>query len=360
MRHSGQLHQNRRKLSALSDILGTTCRATDFPDLIFTDVIILPLMAVSASAVRKPAVAGMFYPATANECRNLAQQYVTDGEKMANAVLGNIASSKKLIGGIVPHAGWICSGAVAGETIGAIARSGSQTDGSTDPPVDLVVIFGAVHTPIRLSTAALDSHRSWMEPGGECAVIEEVRAALAEKKDLFVVDDRFHRAEHAVEVELPLIQAAWPTAAILPVEVPAVKEAIEIGMATAKRAIEANRNAVFLASSDLTHYGPNYRFMPGGLGMNGLEWAKQNDRRLLDRVEKFDVDSIVPEVLQHQNACGAGAIAAMLAACREFGANRATVIRQTSSFETLHDVAKQPQGQPSDNSVGYASVVVGL
>ena len=314
------------------------------------------LPAARNPAVRDPAVAGIFYPASADECRRLAQQFVTDGSKTANAVLGNIASSRKLIGGLVPHAGWICSGAVAGETIGAIARS--EPDGTR--PVDLVVIFGAVHTPIRLSTAALDSHGSWMEPGGECEVIEAVRSALAEKKDLFVVDDRFHRAEHAVEVELPLIQSAWPTAAILPVEVPAVEEAIEIGMATAKRVIEANRHAVFLASSDLTHYGPNYRFLPGGPGMNGLEWAKQSDRRLLDRVEKFDVDGVLPEVLQHHNACGAGAIAAMMAACREFGATQATVIRQTSSYQTLHDVAMQPQGQPPDNSVGYASVVIGV
>jgi AmmeMemoRadiSam system protein B len=119
--------------------------------------------------------------------------------------------------------------------------------------------------------------------------------------------------------------------------------------------MQANRRAVFLASSDLTHYGPDYGFAPGGVGMHGLEWARQNDRRLLDRIEKFDVDGIVAEVATRMNACGGGAIAAMLAACREYGGGSATVLRHANSYETLRDVAPQ---RP-DNAVGYAAVVVG-
>jgi AmmeMemoRadiSam system protein B len=86
-----------------------------------------------------------------------------------------------------------------------------------------------------------------------------------------------------------------------------------------------------------------------------LEWAKQNDRRLLDLVERFDVDAIVPEVATRANACGGGAIAAMLAACREYGAGSATVLTHASSFETLKIVAPQTP----HNAVGYAAVVVG-
>jgi AmmeMemoRadiSam system protein B len=63
----------------------------------------------------------------------------------------------------------------------------------------------------------------------------------------------------------------------------------------------------------------------------------------------------VQEVKEHSNACGGGAIAAMLGACRELGATHATVLRHTNSYETLADVAPQ---RP-DNSVGYAAVVVG-
>ena len=85
------------------------------------------------------------------------------------------------------------------------------------------------------------------------------------------------------EVELPLVQQAWPGAAVLPIEVPLIEQAIEIGRRTAREVMAAKLRPVFLASSDLTHYGVNYGFAPAGLGMHGLNWAKENDRRLAER-----------------------------------------------------------------------------
>ena len=82
----------------------------------------------------------------------------------------------------------------------------------------------------------------------------------------FQVDDRFHRREHAIEVELPLIQVAWPETSVLPIEVPAISRATEIGVETANALQKAGLSAVFLASSDLTHYGPGYDFAPAGVG----------------------------------------------------------------------------------------------
>ncbi len=75
---------------------------------------------------------------------------------------------------------------------------------------------------------------------------------------------------------------------------------------------------------------------------------------MLYLIELFDIDAMLPGVATNLNACGGGAIAAMLAACREYGAQRATVLRQTNSYETLRDVAPQTP----DNAVGYAAVVV--
>ena len=112
---------------------------------------------------------------------------------------------------------------------------------------------------------------------------------------------------------------------------------------------------VFLASSDLTHYGQNYGLAPAGLGFPGLRWAMENDQRLLLLVNQYQAEQIVPEVRGRTNACGGGAIAAMLAACREFGATEARVLRHTNSFQTLADVAPQSP----NNAVGYAAVAVG-
>ena len=288
-------------------------------------------------------MAGIFYPADAEACRQLASSYVRPADAGAQ-----IAAEKKWLGGIVPHAGWICSGAVAGQTIATIVASWSE-------PVDLVIVFGAVHTPLPISIAALDSHAWWLMPGGEVRLPQELERKLIEVGGLFQTDDRFHLQEHAVEVELPLIRQAWPEASVVPIEVPLIDNAIQIGIHAAREAMALHQHPVFLASSDLTHYGVNYGFAPAGLGPSGLAWASGNDRRLLDRVSRFEVEQIVPEVRGHSNACGGGAIAAMLAACREFGANEGRVIRQTNSYQTLAGVAPQS----SANAVGYAAVVVG-
>ena len=282
-------------------------------------------------------VAGAFYPADPQQCRAAAEALVKvpqDPEHMSGGV-----------GGIIPHAGWICSGAIAGEVLGTLAHG---------PAPDVVVVFGAVHTPIDFPIAALDSHRQWVTPGGSSQVARDLAETLERSSELFVTDDRLHVREHAVEVELPLIRTVWPQAQILPVEVPVLNDAPEIGRRTARLILEKGLRPVFLASSDLTHYGPSYRFAPAGIGPQGLEWAKQNDRRLLRLVERFDIDQIVPEVRRQLNACGAGAIASVLAACKEAGARSATVLRHANSYETLAQVAPQ---QPVD-AVGYAAVVV--
>jgi AmmeMemoRadiSam system protein B len=258
-------------------------------------------------------------------------------------------SSQRWLGAIVPHAGWICSGSIAAQSIAALAK--------TFPSPDVVVVFGAVHTPVDIDFAAFDVHDAWAVPGGNTSLALDVTRGLASGgSGLFAVEERLHRKEHAVEVELPLIQQAWPNATLLPIEVPAIEQAPEIGRETAKRIASTGLRGVYLASSDLTHYGPAYGFTPAGVGEGGLTWAKDNDRRLLERVSELAAEKVVPEAMENLNACGAGAIAAMLAACRDVhGATVARVLRHASSYETLADVAPQP---PTD-AVGYASVVVG-
>ena len=290
-------------------------------------------------SVRHPAVAGVFYPDDERQCALAAGQLLR-----ANVA----AAGQTWLGAIVPHAGWICSGAIAGEAIGTLRESAGE--------VNVVVVFGAVHTPLPLDCAVMASHDTWLVPGGESSVPEQLSAELeADSSDLFGVDDRFHEREHAVEVELPLIQRAWPNAMLLPIEVPLREDAVAVGRRTAATIQQAGMRPVYLASSDLTHYGPNYSFAPAGVGEKALKWALDNDRQLLLAVTDMTPERIVPHVRERLNACGGGAIAAMMAACREHGAKEASVLRHTNSFEVLREVAPQP----SDNAVGYAAVVVG-
>jgi AmmeMemoRadiSam system protein B len=260
------------------------------------------------------------------------------------------ASDRRWLGGIVPHAGWAFSGAIAGHTIAEMARSQSGR------AADVIVVFGAIHTRAPIDVAAFDSHQRWDVPSGMSEVDQEIERKLLESSTtLFRIDQRFHAHEHAVEVEVPLIQVAWPNSAILPVEVPVIQKAEQIGIATAKQLARSGLSAVFLASSDLTHYGPAYEFMPSGVGPVSLAWAKDNDRRLLHRVTDLAVNQIVPEVRDRMNACGGGAITAMLAACREMGATGGKVLRHVNSSEVVAD----PSRRDMANAVGYAAVVIG-
>jgi MEMO1 family protein len=104
----------------------------------------------------------------------------------------------------------------------------------------------------------------------------------------------------------------------------------------------------------LTHYGANYGLMPAGIGPKAMEWAAANDQRLLRLICELKAGQIVDEARSHQNACGAGAIAAMLTACLEMGAKTARVLRHTSSYHTLQPI----QPQSGDMAVGYAAAVV--
>jgi len=297
-------------------------------------------------SVRLPAVAGMFYPADAAGCRQATTELFDAARSELIRSAGQLAPGTGL-GAIVPHAGWVCSGAIAAEAM--LALAGQR------PAVDVVVVFGAIHTPAPIDRAVFDSHARWAMPGGKLSVSGPLREELSGRSNFFVTDDRFHQREHAVEVELPLIQAAWPAAKILPVEVPPEPVAVEIGITVARAIAAAGFSAVYLASSDMTHYGPNYRFTPAGVGQAALQWAMENDRRILRIVTDMTPEKIVPEVRMRFNACGGGAIAAMMSACLEQGARKAIVLRHTNSYQTLARVAPQS----AENAVGYAAVWVG-
>jgi AmmeMemoRadiSam system protein B len=311
----------------------------------------------------------MFYPGETDRCQATAR-YLIESQREAilkaspengsqetlplrntprntlGVALGDTLRNTPALGGIVPHAGWICSGQIAAQTIAAIAL--------TRPQVDVVVIFGAVHTPLRADGGVFDSHQSWQIPGAMLRVGIKIRDTLLARSNHFMIDDRFHEREHAVEVELPLIQQAWPGATILPIEIPLIESAGVLGEEVARAIHAANLSAIYLASSDLTHYGPSYNFAPAGVGPQGLAWAKENDRRFLQVITDLTVARIVPHVRNNASACGGGAIAAMMSACLAHGAKTAKILSQTNSFETLASVAPQPP----DNAVGYSALIL--
>ncbi|HPD29419.1 MAG TPA: AmmeMemoRadiSam system protein B [Phycisphaerae bacterium] len=289
-------------------------------------------------SIREPAVAGQFYPGSRRQC-----------EQEIAALLAKVGEPAKFtglaVGGIVPHAGWVFSGAVAAEVIALLARQGT---------VETFVVFGAMHRYGGRAAGAVFASGAWETPLGRIDVDEELADAVLAGSEMLAEDAAAHDLEHAVEVQVPFIQHLAPSARILPLIVPPSASAPAVGAAVAEQAKALGRKAVFVGSTDLTHYGPRYRFTPMGCGPEALRWAKEvNDRRLLELVEALKSDQIVPEAIEHHNACGSGAVAAAMEAGKVMGADRAYVLRHTTSNE----VARDRLGESAD-AVGYAGVVL--
>ncbi len=289
--------------------------------------------------VREPAAAGMFYPASELTCRRQLQELVPQAADVSSL-------PQAIYGGIAPHAGWAYSGQVCGTVLAAIA---ARTKPST------FVLFGAAHRRAG-KYAALFSNGAWQTPLG----LVQIDARLAERvlagTSLIEADPYPHEAEHSIEVQVPFIQYLFPEISILPIMVEPSAKAVEVGQAVARTVTASGANVVYLGSTDLTHYGPSYGFTPEGLGEAGLKWAKQvNDRRIIEAMQQMRSSDVVREAGENQNACGAGAIAATMAACQMRGATRGVLLAHVTSAEVVREDIAQVAG----DSVGYAGIVFG-
>ncbi|MFA5863487.1 MAG: AmmeMemoRadiSam system protein B [Phycisphaerae bacterium] len=290
--------------------------------------------------IRKPIVAGQFYPDSKASTLAALDEYLS-----VNIAINELP--EKILGGIVPHAGWVCSGAVAGKVFKAIQMRRQ---------VDTFVLFGAVHR-FGVRNAAVYSTGAWETPLGQVAIDERLASQILIESNLLKTETNAHQAEHSIEVQVPFIQRLFPQARILPILVPPTPCAGEVGAAVASIIKKSGANAVCIGSSDLTHYGPSYRFTPEGIGSAGIRWAKEiNDRGLLDLIGKMNPQAVLEYAVTTQSACGSGAIAATIAAAKELGADTVKLLEHTTS----HEVLRGRYGDQGTDSVGYAGIVFGI
>ena len=282
--------------------------------------------------IREPVQAGSFYPASETQCRREVEHCTAEG---APAIEGTV------LGGIVPHAGWTFSGPVAGQVFTATtARAQPAT----------VVLFGAVHRH-RGRQAALFPSGRWETPLGPVRVDERLAERVLGQTNLIVEDAYAHEHEHSIEVQVPFVRHLLPDTAILPIMVPPTAEAADVGEAVARTIESYQVSSVMIGTTDLTHYGPSYGFVPEGAGPQGVAWAKDvNDRRMIDLILSLEPKQIVPEAELHSNACGAGAVAATVAAVCHLRADGATLLQHTTSHEVLGK-------RGGFDAVGYAGIV---
>ena len=288
---------------------------------------------MTAAPVRRPVVAGRFYEGTRTALTCAAEHYLegfTPPKDLA-----------ALLGGVVPHAGWVFSGPTAAKVFRTLSEQ-------ADPEV--YVLLGAVHQ-WGVEQAAVYPAGAWSTPLGEIAVDADLAQAILDAgKGHVAASARAHDGEHSIEVQTPFIQVVSPSARIVPVATPPDANAVRVGEAVAQAVRADGRRIVVVASTDLTHYGMGYGVPDHGAFPDAMPWMHENDHRFIRRVERLEAEALCAEAAEHHNACGAGAVAAAVAACRALGAVRGRVIEYTTSAEVMHETR-------ADRAVGYVGIV---
>ncbi|MFQ5462878.1 MAG: AmmeMemoRadiSam system protein B [Phycisphaerae bacterium] len=288
--------------------------------------------------VREPVVAGQFYAAGAHQCR---QELI----RLSEGLPPKATMPERLIGGIVPHAGWVYSGAVAMEVFRSLA-------GARQP--DVIVVFGGVHR-YRSKLATVFGSGRWETPIGSVSIDDRLAGLMLDASDTFVDDPHAHETEHSIEVQMPMVAFAFPDVPVVPIMVPPGPAALSVGEAVGRTLVANDRDAVVVGTTDLTHYGPGYGFTPRGIDADAFIWAKEeNDRRYIKMMCAMAGEQAVAEAGEHRNACSSGAVAATIGAAKALGATRGSLLSHTTSREVL---VQSGRAQPVD-SVGYAGVVL--
>ena len=272
---------------------------------------------MTAPSIRYPAVAGRFYPDDPQVLREEVRAYLsqTPAQKPVHA-----------LGCIAPHAGYIYSGHVAGAVFALL-----------EIPQRCIVMCPN-HTGMGRALAIV-SEGSWETPLGDVPIDGDFAAALKERCPLLQEDSLAHRSEHAIEVELPFLQARQPQVKFVPIAVGTSQfEFLEqLGQAIADAIAAQKDQALIVASSDMNHYESD-------------AITRVKDESAIEPILKLDAKALYEVVTQqHISMCGFGPAIVMLTAVRKLGATSAKLVKYATSGDISGD---------REFVVGYAGVIV--
>lgn len=262
-------------------------------------------------------MAGQFYPGSSRE---LAAE--------VDSLMEPKAQRTEAIGCVLPHAGYMYSGAVAGATVSRLIVR------------DHVFLLGPNHTGLGTAFSVMTSGE-WRTPLGSVRIDSGLAGALTCDSDIFSADEQAHAREHSLEVELPFLQRAGKDFSIVPVTIGtddegALKEAgRRIAGLVRERGITGK--TLIVASSDMTHYEPQ-------------QSAEKKDRAAIDAVLSLDADTLYRVVRQKDiSMCGFAPAVTMLTAVKELGAKKAELIKYSTSGDVTGD---------RSSVVGYAGIII--
>lgn len=276
--------------------------------------------------VRLPCQAGAFYEGKAEQLRKQIEDCFL--HELGPGKLPEVARAgpRHVVGLICPHAGYMFSGPVAAHAYYKLASDGKP---------DVVVAFGPNHTGYG-SALALMKEGMWRTPLGDVEVDVETATQIVKEARIIDIDETAHRLEHSIEVQLPFLQYLYGSHfKIVPIcfLMQDLQSAREVGQAVAKTL--ANKNAVIIASSDMTHY-------------ESQERAMKNDLLALKAVEAMDETKFYSIVEAYGiTACGYGPIVALIRAAKMMEAKEAKLLCYKTSGDVIGDYS---------SVVGYAAV----
>ncbi len=274
--------------------------------------------------IRTPAVAGMFYPGEANELKDVVKNCFL--HKFGPGKIPPATSSEKIYGIICPHAGYPYSGPVACHSIYSISSK----------PIELFIIIGPNHWGIGCTVASMKDVQ-WETPLGSVEVDSESAAELKKISNMVELDFFSHTKEHSIEVQVPLLQETYSNPfKILPIILinQDYEVAKEVGIVMSK--IAKQKNTMIIGSSDFTHYEEN-------------EFAHKQDKALIEPILNLDEEKFYSVLKEKRvSACGYGAIASTMIACKELGATKGELLKYATSGDVTGD---------KSSVVGYASII---
>ncbi len=289
------------------------------------------IMAGYLSRMLRPAsLAGQWYPDDERECRAAIERHAADTRPEQGPWRG-------LIG---PHAGWTYSGDLAAQSFRWLAEA--QPDATA---IDLVVLFGA-HRGAHGPSTILEAD-GWDSPLGPVPIAGDLAEQIAAAAGLEEEPVEPLHPDNAAELHVPFVRYFFPSAELLMLGVEESPRAMEIGKTVAEVVRNGARNAVYVGSTDLTHYGPNYRFEPHGTGEHAVRWVREeNDAGFIALVLAREPEAALTHAAANHSACCAGAVAACMAAVGT--PNEPMLVGHTLSYDV----------RPSSSFVGYAGIVL--
>jgi len=273
--------------------------------------------------IRTPAVAGMFYSGEKKELKKSIKDCFL--HKFGPGKIPPSDVKKKIFGIICPHAGYMYSGPIACHSFYEISSSLPE----------LFIIVGPNHWGIGSNVATMKNCK-WQTPLGEVEVDSENAEEISKIANIIEIDNFSHSREHSLEVQIPILQEMYSDFKIIPIVLinQSKKVAYQVGLAMTK--IARKKKVMIIGSSDFTHYETN-------------EFAHEQDAALIEPILELDVDKFY-DVLQKRNvsACGYGAIASTMIACKELGATKGELLKYATSGDIMGD---------TNSVVGYGSII---